>query len=100
VPAKPLRVIVPIVAKPDRVEQMRQLLVSLIAPSSAEDGCRSYELLHNLQDPTDFTVIEEWQSETHYAGHLSSPHVQEALGQILELGAKPLEIRRYERLTE
>jgi quinol monooxygenase YgiN len=100
VPAKPLRVIVSIVAKPDRVEQMRQLLLSLIAPSSAEDGCRSYELLHNLQDSTDFTVIEEWQSETHYAGHLSSPHVQAALGPLAELWAKPLEIRRYERLGD
>lgn len=59
---------------------MRQLLVSLIAPTKSEDGCRGYELLHNLQDPTDFTVVEEWQSETHYGRHLSSPHVQEALG--------------------
>jgi quinol monooxygenase YgiN len=100
VPAKPLRVIVSIVAKPDRVEQMRHLLSSLIAPSRAEDGCRSYELLHNLQDPTDFTVTEEWPSETHYAGHLASPHVQAALGPLAELGAKPLDIRRYERLGD
>jgi len=77
---------------------MRELLVSLIVPSSGEDGCVSYELLHNLEDPTDFTVIEEWQSDTHYAGHLSSPHVQAALGRLAELGAKPLEIRRYQRL--
>ena len=81
---------VSIVAKPDRVEQMRGLLLSLIAPSRAEDGCRSYELLHNLQDPTDFTVTEEWPSETHCAGHLASPHVQAALGPLAELGAKPL----------
>jgi quinol monooxygenase YgiN len=93
-----LRVLAFIVAKPDRVDQMRQLLVSLIAPTLAEDGCSSYELLQNLQAPTDFTVVEEWQSEMHYGGHLSSPHVQEALGKLVELGAAPLEIRRYARL--
>ena len=71
---------------------------TLHAPSSAEDGCTGYELLHNIQDPTDFTVIEEWQSDTHYAGHLSSPHVQVALGRLTELWAKPLEIRKYQRL--
>jgi len=96
VPAQSLRVIVPIVAKPDRVEQMRQLLVSLVAPSSAEDACLRYELLHNLEDPTDFAVIEEWQSATHYEGHLSSPHVKSAfpstrwtLGQALGNSALP-----------
>ncbi len=99
-PAQSLRVIVPIVAKPDRVEQMRQLLVSLVAPSSAEDACLRYELLHNLEDPTDFAVIEEWQSATHYEGHLSSPHVKSAFPQLAELWAKPLEIRRYQRLIE
>lgn len=97
-PIQSLRVIVPIVSKKESVEQMRDLLVSLIAPSSAEKGCLSYELLHNLQDPTDFTVIEEWQSDAHYAGHLASPHVQAALGRLAELWAKPLEIRRYRRL--
>jgi len=93
-----LRVIVLITAKPDRVDPMRRLLVSLITPSRAEAGCVSYELLHNLSDPTDFTVTEEWESEQHYGGHFEAPHVKQALGEFGELAAKPLEIRRYERL--
>lgn len=98
--ASSLRVIVPIVAKPDCVEQMRQLLVSLIAPSSAEDGCLGYELLQNVEDRTEFTVIEEWHDATAYEGHLSSPHVQAAFPKLAEIWAKPLEIRRYERLRQ
>jgi quinol monooxygenase YgiN len=93
-----LRVIVLVTAKPDQVDAMRRLLVSVIGPSRAEHGCLSYELLHNTSDPTDFTVIEEWESEQHYAGHFQVEHVKQALGPLAELSSKPLEIRRYQRL--
>ena len=56
------------------------------------------ELLQNTSDPTDFAIAEEWDSEQHYAGHFEVEHVKQALGQFAELAAKPLEIRRYERL--
>src|SRR6476661_2328849 len=93
-----LRVIVFITAKPDQVDAMRRLLVSLIAPSRAERGCLGYELLQNTNDPTDFTVVEEWESEQHYGGHFEAEHIKQALGPFAELGSKPFETWRYERL--
>jgi len=93
-----LRVLVFITSKPEHVDAMRRLLGSLIAPSRAERGCLNYELLQNTSDLTDFTVAEEWESEQHYAGHFEVEHVKQALGEFAELAAKPLEIRRYERL--
>jgi len=93
-----LRVIVFITAKPDQVDAMRRLLVSLIAPSRAERGCLGYELLQNTNDPTDFTVLEEWESEQHYGGHFEAEHIKQALGPFAELASKPFEIRRYQRL--
>src|SRR3954470_9387193 len=71
-----LRVIVLITAKPDQVDAMRRVLVGLIGPSRTEHGCLSYELLHNTSDPTNFAVVEEWESEQHYAGHFEVEHVK------------------------
>lgn len=93
-----LRVVVKLPSRSDRVDETRNLLESLVEPSRKEDGCLSYELLQNIDDPTDFTVIETWEDGAAYEGHLNSPHVQRALPQLQELLAGELDIQQYHSL--
>ena len=55
--------IVAIVANPDRVDQVRSILSDLVEPTRNESGGISYELLQNRTDETDFTFVEEWESD-------------------------------------
>ena len=72
-----VRVVARIKAKSDRVDEVRQLLTSLIEPTRLEPGCVRYELLQNRNDPTDFTFVEEWESDPTYASHAASEHIRE-----------------------
>ena len=82
-PASSLRVVARIKAKPEKVGEVRELLRGLVEPTRKESGCISYELLQNTKDPTDFTVVEEWESEAALASHAASDHLK-AIGPKLQ----------------
>ncbi len=94
-----IRAVAHIRARADKVEEMRAVLTALLEPTRREDGCVSYILTQNLDDPTDFTFIEEWKSREAIQAHLGSEHVAEALSHLPEVGAADPDIRSYEVLA-
>ncbi len=93
-----VRVVARLVSKPDKVEEFKAILLTIIDPTRKEDGCKSYELLQNSADPTDFTFVEEWESAAALEKHMGQPHVGGALGKARDLfGAAP-DIRKYTTL--
>ncbi|MCS6805681.1 MAG: putative quinol monooxygenase [Acidobacteriota bacterium] len=94
-PKHTLRVVARIIARPDKVEELRSLLMGLIEPTRKEPGCIAYELLQNKADETDFTFVEEWEDDAALDAHLASPHVREALSKAPALLAAEPDIRRY-----
>ena len=94
-----LRVVARLVAFPDKVAELKSLLLSISEPTRQEAGCIKYELLQNQADPTDFTFVEEWESATLLEQHLASTHIQAAVQQLDGLAVGPPDIRRYELLA-
>src|SRR3954470_10024965 len=94
-PIPALQVVVRMIARPDKIQEVRTLLKNIIEPSRKEKGCLRYVLLQNANDPSDFTAVEEWTDGTAYQGHLSSPHVQEVLGKFGPLTVGAPDIRHY-----
>lgn len=93
-----VRVVARLVAKSDKVEALKSVLLSIIEPTRSEAGCKSYELLQNSADPADFTFVEAWESAAALDAHMKSPHLTAALGKLGDLlGAAP-DIRRYTTL--
>lgn len=91
----PVRVVARIVAKPDKVDELREVLARLIEPTHAEPGCIQYEMLQNNADPTDFTFVEHWESDASLDAHLASEHLQAALADLPQLISGEPDIRRY-----
>jgi quinol monooxygenase YgiN len=91
----PLRVVARIKAKSDKIEEVRDLLRSLIDPTCKEEGCLSYELLHNRKDPTDFTFVEEWENEAALDNHARSDHILAIGAKLREAVAEAPDIRTY-----
>jgi quinol monooxygenase YgiN len=78
-----LRVVARIKARAETVSEVRELLSSLVEPTRKEFGCITYELLQNTEDPTDFTFVEEWETDEALASHAASDHI-EAIGPRLQ----------------
>ncbi len=94
-----LRVVARLAAFPDKVAELKFLLLSIIEPTRQEQGYIKYELLQNQADPTDFTFVEEWESAALLEQHLASNHIQAAVQQLEGLAVGPPDIRRYELLA-
>jgi quinol monooxygenase YgiN len=93
-----IRVVAHVKSKPETVDQTRSLLVTLLEPTRAEEGCVTYELMQNTADPTDFTFVEEWTSDAALDGHLETKHLKRAAAMGADLFAAPPDIRRYKLL--
>jgi len=94
-----LRVVARLVAFPDKVAELKSLLLSIIEQTRQEQGCIKYELLQNQADLTDFTFVEEWESAALLEQHLASNHIQAAVQKLEGLAVAPPDIRRYELLA-
>ena len=90
-----LRVVARIKAKPDKVEEVREALTGLVAPTRSEPGCIVYELLQNRDDPTDFTFVEEWESEETLAVHAASDHIQATRSKLEGIVVEGPDVRTY-----
>ncbi len=94
-----LRVIARVKARPDKVNELRSALNSLIEPTRKEPGCLSYNLLQNNEDPTEFAFVEEWRNDAALESHLSSRHFKEAAVKLSSLVAGEPDIRRYRTVS-
>jgi quinol monooxygenase YgiN len=94
-----LRVVARVVTLPGKESQFKALALTLVEATLLETGCIKYELLQNLDDPTDFTFVEEWASDDAFNLHLQAPHFLEATGKLDGIVAAPPDIRRYQLLS-
>jgi len=90
-----IRVVAHLYAKPEKVDELKAMLLGLLEPTRKEAGCIVYELHQNTADPSEFTFIEEWESDAALDAHLQSPHLQAAFPRVPELCASAPDIRRY-----
>ena len=94
-PEDSLRVVARVKALSDKVDMVRSILLELIEPTRKEEGCIVYELLQNKADPTDFTFVEEWLSESSLKSHAASEHLRDVTEKLRAVVAEAPDIRRY-----
>ncbi len=88
--AKTLFVVATIVAKPDKVDALRALLVSAVAAFKKEDGCLHYSLYEDLKRPGRFVTHESWRDQAALDAHMHSPTMEQAGPSLPEMLAEPL----------
>ena len=74
-----VRVIAKVISLPDKVEEMKAVLKVLNEKTRAEAGCIRYDVVQNKQDPTDFVMVEEWESQAFLDAHFETAHFKEAV---------------------
>jgi len=83
-------------ARPDKVDEARQVLAGLVEPTHAEPGCILYAMHQGVDDPTRFAFVERWESKELLEDHLASPHIAALLERIDELFADAPDIVVYD----
>ena len=76
-------------ANPGREEALRSVLTEFVAPTRLEAGCLRYDLYVDLDDPTKFTFIEEWETREALDNHGQSKHIALGRAKFPELLAQP-----------
>jgi quinol monooxygenase YgiN len=82
-------------AKPGKEDEVKAILLALVAPSRREVDCYQYDLLCNPTDPRDFCFVERWGGERALEQHDATPHLQAARAQLEGLVEGPPDVRRY-----
>ena len=90
-----VRVIARVTSQPDKVEELKSILLNLVEPTRSEKGCVSYQLLQDKTDSAEFVFIEEWTSDSAIDAHMTTSHVQDALSKAQSLFAKAPDINKY-----
>ena len=94
-----IRVVARFIALPNKVEELKAVLLELIEPTRQEAGAIKYELLQNQCDPTDFTFVEEWTSHQALNTHLYSPYIQALAAKLEGLVTAAPDVGRYHLLA-
>lgn len=89
-----IHVVATLVAAEGKAEELQEALLSMLAPSRAEEGCVSYDLFRDRKNPDQFVFVEQWRDEEAIKEHGQAPHMTEAgakLGGLL--GGRPSIVR-------
>lgn len=87
-----IHVIAEIVAKPDKADEVRALLVSFVDQARKEPGCKSYALLEVATEPGRFMTSEVWADKASIDAHMTTPSIKELGLKLTPLLAKPFTI--------
>ncbi len=90
-----LRAIAHLDARPEKTEELRALLTSLLEPTRRERGCVRFELQQNRDVPTEFAIVSEWRGEEAVQHHIATPYAKHALSRLPELLTSSLDLRFY-----
>ncbi|UFS58815.1 putative quinol monooxygenase [Subtercola endophyticus] len=87
-------------AKPERREELRDLLESFVPKSRSEDGCIEYVLQVSDEDENTFMFYENWVSKDHLDRHMALPYQLEWFERQPELLAAPARMHFYTLVTD
>jgi quinol monooxygenase YgiN len=80
-----LTVVARLRAKPAKEQALRRALTALVAPTSREPGCVTYNLHVDVDDPASFCFYEIWRSRAEHAANLQTAHLQDFAARLDDL---------------
>lgn len=83
-----VKVIAVVTARPGKADELKALLLGMIAPSRAEPGNLRYDLWQDQAQPGNFLFDELYSDNAAVAAHRASPHFQHYLASINDLATR------------
>ncbi|WP_225731317.1 MULTISPECIES: putative quinol monooxygenase [unclassified Nocardia] len=80
-------------AKPERAAELRELLLSFVAPTREEDGALEYHCHEDSAEPGSFVFYEVWRSKADLDRHLELPHMRQFLARRMDYLERDFDIK-------
>lgn len=74
--ARELTLVATLRAQKEKINDLRQALLSLMDKTRAEEGSVTYHLYTDRDDPQNFIFHETWASQELWEKHMESPHIK------------------------
>ncbi|MBP2656354.1 MAG: Antibiotic biosynthesis monooxygenase [Firmicutes bacterium] len=91
-----LVVIAKLMVKPEKKAELFSLAQPLIAATRAEQGCISYTLLDDRNDPNACFFLEEWIDKAALEQHLNTAHICEWHKKSADLLAGKMDLKLFQ----
>ncbi|WP_259781153.1 putative quinol monooxygenase [Aestuariispira ectoiniformans] len=79
-------------AKPGQADALEARLLSLVAPTRAEEGALEYHVHRDRQDPDCFVFYEAWRTVGDLERHLEQPYIRAFLAERMTYLAEDMDI--------
>jgi len=89
-----------VVAKPEKRDEVFEILNAMVAPTRTEPGSINYDFHCEKDDPNTFVFYENFVDDAALDIHLKMPYIETIFERTKELLAKPVEIRRLTLLHD
>ena len=76
-------------------EFIRQASRTLVEPTLGEAGCIKYELCQEISTPSNFALIETWETEEALNTHLAQESLQSAVAALGPMAAGSTTVQRF-----
>ncbi|MGR3711895.1 MAG: putative quinol monooxygenase [Shimia sp.] len=70
-----LTIVANVHANADKIDLVKTELLKLLPITRAEEGCISYDLHQDNEDPVHFTFYENWESRALWQTHMNAAHL-------------------------
>ena len=87
-------------AKQGKDLELKELLLTIIEPSRADEGCISYDLHQAIDDPAVFMFYEIWRNKDLLGRHSTGPHLQAFRSKAKDLLAEPPEVIQLKKIGD
>lgn len=95
--AQQLTLVAKVKAKANYKEQLKAELLKLVQPTRKEEGCISYHLYADIENPDVFLFHEIWASQELWQKHMESDHLKAFAARLPEWVEGDLMIEKWER---
>lgn len=69
-----LKIIAVMKVKPESIDALKPIFQAVVTGSQEEEGCISYNLYQDINDPAKFVMVEEWKSQAAIDFHNNTEH--------------------------
>lgn len=70
-----LTIVAKIIAKPEKIELVKNQLLKLIEITKAEKGCINYDLHQDNKQENTFLFYENWETKALWEAHINNTHL-------------------------
>jgi quinol monooxygenase YgiN len=82
----------------DKIREFLESASELVETSRKENGCVSYELYQDINDPGVVTLIEEWKNKTALNEHINSGPFKKIVPELTRFSRKKGVINVYKKI--